>query len=148
VPEEAKILTSTRSMKKKSNGTFRARMDARGLQQIYGEHYDSTSIASPVANKVKIRCMFVLILMTFWMGELLDVKGAFLHGDFENGGSIYMEVTQGFEVYVLLVLLKTLYGLKQAEMAFWREILKAFKSMGNIRARWTHVFISSGGIMV
>jgi hypothetical protein len=28
---------------------------------------------------------------------LLDVEGAFLCGDFENGEKIYMEVPQGFE---------------------------------------------------
>jgi hypothetical protein len=68
------------------------------------------------------------------MGELLDVKGAFLHGDFENGERLYKEFSQGFEerftVYVILLLLETLYGLKQAAMAFWRELLKAFRSMG------------------
>jgi hypothetical protein len=45
-----------------------------------------------------------------------------------------MEVPQGFEywfaVYVVLLLLETLYGLKQVAMTFWRELLKAFRSMG------------------
>jgi hypothetical protein len=139
VPEGAKILTSTWAMNKKSNGTFRARMNARGFQKIDGEHYDSTSIASPVANEVTIRCMFVLMLMAYCMGELLDVKGAFLHGDFENGERLYMEVPQWFEewfaVYVVLLLLKTLYGLKQAAMVFWRELLKAFRSVGFDRSK-------------
>ena len=44
-----------------------------------------------------------------------------------------MEVPEGFEDYypgdVLLFLLKTIYGLKQAAMAFWRELLKAMRHM-------------------
>jgi hypothetical protein len=124
----------TWGMNNKSTGTFRARINARVLQHIDGEHYDSTSIASPVSNEVTIRCMFMLMLVEYWMGELLDVQGDFLHGNFKNGERLYMEVPQGveewFEVYVVFLLLKTLYGLKQASMEFWRELLKVFRSMG------------------
>jgi hypothetical protein len=95
VPEGGNILTSMWAMKKKSNGAFREKMNARGFQQIDCEHYDSTSIAYPVANEVTIGCMFVSMLMACWMGELLDVKGAFLHGNFMNGERLYMEVPQG-----------------------------------------------------
>jgi hypothetical protein len=87
--EGANILTSTWAMKKKSNGTFISRMNATGFQQIYGEHYDSTSIASPVANEFAIRCMFVLMLRACWMDELLDVKVGFLHGNFKNGEALH-----------------------------------------------------------
>jgi len=45
-----------------------------------------------------------------------------------------MEVPEGFEEYyppnVLLLLLQTIYGLKQAAMAFFRELKKAMDSMG------------------
>jgi hypothetical protein len=64
---------------------------------------------------------------------LLDVKGAFLCGNFENGEKIYMEVPQGFERFyaknTVLLLLKTIYGLKQAALAFWRQLLKPFCHM-------------------
>ena len=42
VPEDAKILTSTWAMKKKANGTFRARLNARGFEEIDGVHYDTS----------------------------------------------------------------------------------------------------------
>ena len=42
-----KIISSTWSMKKKSNGVFRARMVARGFEQIPGKHYDDQTKASP-----------------------------------------------------------------------------------------------------
>jgi hypothetical protein len=64
---------------------------------------------------------------------LLDVKGAFLCGTFQNGEQIYKELPKVFEPFypknAALLLLKTIYGLKQATLAFRREPLKAFKSM-------------------
>ena len=74
------------------------------------------------------------MLMANWCGELLDIKGAFLHGDFEDGKNVFMEVPEGFEkhydpMYYVLLLLQTIYGLKQSAMAFWRQLLKAFKDM-------------------
>jgi hypothetical protein len=45
-----------------------------------------------------------------------------------------MKVPQGFEkyynlMYYVLLLLQTLYGLKQSTMAFWKKLLQAFSSM-------------------
>jgi hypothetical protein len=45
-----------------------------------------------------------------------------------------MKVPQGFEkyydpMYYVLLLLQTLYGLKQSAMAFWKKLLQAFSSM-------------------
>jgi hypothetical protein len=98
LPVKAKILTSTWAMKKKSNRVFRARrINARGYEQIDGKHYDGHAISSPVTNDVTIRIVLVLMLMADWVGELLDVKGAFLHGDFEDGRNVYIEVPEGFQ---------------------------------------------------
>ena len=96
VPKGAKILTSTWAMKKKSNGKLRGRINARGFEQKDGEHYDSTSIASPVANDVTIRVVLVLMLLARWCSALKDIQGAFLHGEFWDGEVIYMEVPQCF----------------------------------------------------
>jgi len=125
LPEEAKIIDSTWVMKKKSNGTYRARMNARGFKQVEGQHFDVTSLAAPVTNDASLRIMFTLMLMAGWTAYIVDVKGAFLHGDFEDGEKIYMEVPKVFKkIYatiIVLLLLQTLYGLKQAAMAFWRN---------------------------
>jgi hypothetical protein len=44
-----------------------------------------------------------------------------------------MEVPAGFEgfygAYVLILLLQTIYRLKQAEMAYWRLLVKALTDM-------------------
>ena len=124
-----KIIDSTWACKKKSNGTLRARMNTRGYKQLEGEMYKSNSIAAPVTNDITIRVVLTLMLLAFCHGQIVDIKGAFLHGHFENGEIIHMSVPKGFKRYyprdVVLLLLKTLYGLKQAAMAFWRELLKA-----------------------
>jgi hypothetical protein len=149
IPVNAKVLTNTWAMKKKASGTFRARLNARGFEQIPGVHYDKTQISSPVVNEITIRMVLILICMARWHAMLLDVQGAFLCGVFARGEQIYMEIPQGFEKYypsnAVLLLLKTIYGLKQAALAFWRELLKALMSMrfGRSKAdpclyfRWT-----------
>ena len=72
--------------------------------------------------------------MAGWVGEVLDIQGAFLHGLFEDNEEHYIEVPEGFEKYYdpieyLLLLLRTIYGLKNAAIAFWKELVKCFKSM-------------------
>ena len=53
--------------------------------------------------------------MAGWVGEILNLQGTFLHGKFDNGKTIHMEVPKGFEkhydpTYYVLLLLKTIYG--------------------------------------
>jgi hypothetical protein len=64
------------------------------------------------------------MIMTNWQGQIVNVKGAFLHREFEEGTVIYMKVLHGFvKVYpddVVIKLKKCIYGLKQAPIAFWR----------------------------
>ena len=133
-------MTSTWAMKKKANGTYRARLNAQGFEQVDGVHYDSHSISAPVTNDATIRIVLVMMIMAKWCGELLDIKGAFLHGDFENGEDLCMEIPEGFEKHYdvnnfVLKLLQTIYGLKQAAMAFWRTLLQAFASMGYTKSQ-------------
>ncbi len=64
----------------------------------------------------------------------MDVKGAFPHGEFEDGEVIYMKVPHGFEKFypddVVLRLKKCIYRLKQAAMAFWHQLLLCMKNIG------------------
>jgi hypothetical protein len=89
IPQAVKIMTSTWAMKKKANGTFHARLNARGYEQVNAIHYDSHNISAPVTNDVTIRVVLTLMIMAGWTGEILDVKGAFLHGNFEKGKNMY-----------------------------------------------------------
>ena len=71
--------------------------------------------------------------------ELNDVKGAFPTGTFSKGEKLYMKVPKGFEKFypgdVVLLLLKIIYGLKQAAFEYWRALLKALKALQLIRSK-------------
>ena len=69
------FLDSKWVMKKKSNGTLRARLTARGFKQIDGEHYDSDDVSSPTINITSARVMFVLMVTMWRKGILIDVNG-------------------------------------------------------------------------
>eukprot|EP00979_Chaetoceros_neogracilis_P016407 scaffold7985_cov123-Chaetoceros_neogracile.AAC.1 len=85
-------------MKKKANGTYRARLNARGYEQVEGLHYDAANIAAPVTNEMSIRIVMVLALMAAWTAQIIDVKGAFLHGEFdENFEKVYLRPPKGFQ---------------------------------------------------
>jgi hypothetical protein len=73
--------------------------------------------------------------MAKFLMEVLDVKGAFLHGEFEEGEKIYMEIPQGFEKYYnplqyVWRLMMTMYGLKQAALAFWQKLVLTMAYVG------------------
>jgi hypothetical protein len=80
-----------------------------------------------------------LFVMTSWAAHLMDVHGAFLKGKFRDGEIMYMKVPQGFEKFypknVALLLLRTIYGLVQAALAFWRETVAAFAYIDYIRSK-------------
>ncbi len=79
------------------------------------------------------------MLLGGWAAHIVDVKGAFLKGKFENGKKIYMKIPEGMEKHYsstsVLLLKKTLYGLKQAAMQFWRLLLEIMKKMGHERSK-------------
>jgi len=102
IDPNAKVITTTWEIKKKANGTKRARINGRGYEQEAGVHYDPDNIASPVTNDMSIRIMMVLALMASWISWITDVKGAFLHGEFEeNDEPVYMEIPEGFEKNIM-----------------------------------------------
>jgi hypothetical protein len=74
VPTNAKVMSSTWAMKKKSNGTYRSRLNARGYEQVDGIHYDSSNISSPVTNDATIRIIMVLMIIFKWSAQLVDVE--------------------------------------------------------------------------
>ncbi len=110
LPPGTKIIDSVWAMKKKSNGTLRCRINTRGFKQVEGQHYDDTTISSPVTNSATIRNVLVLMVMADMIAHVVDVKGAFLQGNFEDGKNIHMKISKGFNkhfpVESILLLLK------------------------------------------
>ena len=125
VPNEAKVINTTLAMKKKANGTFHARVNARGFMQVPGEHYDRDSISSPITNEATIRVVYMLSIVFGWAHELIDVKCAFLCGDLQDKKLFYMKVS--FEKHygqdVVSKLMRTLYGLKHIHLRIGWQFL-------------------------
>ena len=133
LPMGSKILSSTWAMKKKANGKYQARLNTRGFEQLSGLHYFEDDTSSPTANDVTIRVLLVIMLMTNFMANIMDVKGAFLLGRFEKGEELFMEIPQGFEKYFskneVIKLLVPICRLKQAARAFCKELVAAARHM-------------------
>ncbi len=152
VPKEANIIDSTWAMKKKASGVYRARLAARGFKQKAGQSYDPHDIMSPVVGDIVFKMLMSMTLMAGWTAYVVDVKGAFLKPTFEDKHQVYMKVPKGFEKFfppdVYLLLLKTLYGTKQAAKRFWKYVLMLMQAMGFTRNKaelcvyykWTELY--------
>ena len=90
-------MTSTWACKNKPNGKFRARLYARWYEKVDGDHYERSPIASPITNYITIRVVMIRMPMENWYGDLIDSKGAFLMGKFDNNEIIYLRVLEGLK---------------------------------------------------
>ena len=67
------------------------------------------------------------------IAEVVDVKGAFLKGDIADGEEIHMKIPQGCEHHYkddeVLKLKSCFYGLKQAAMSCWGQLLKCMTNI-------------------
>ena len=124
VPDNAKVVTSTWEMKNKSTVIYQARLNACGFEQHDQDHYDGSKISAPVTKEATVHIVMTLMVLEVWSGQVFDMKGAFLHGEFKEGEEVYMGVPQVFkDLYppnVVSLLLKTIYGIKRAAMAYWK----------------------------
>jgi hypothetical protein len=79
-------------------------------------------MSSPVTNEATICVIMVLFIIFGWTAELVEVQGTFVCGAFEEGEQLCMKLLHRFEEFypvdMLIFLLKMLYVLKQAAMAF------------------------------
>jgi hypothetical protein len=133
IPPGTKLSDSTWANKLRADGLTRCRLAIRGFQQIDGVHSDASDKAAPVVCDVTIRVMLILAIMANRLAWIVDVEGAFLQGRFQNVEQIFMKIPDGFQKfylsYVMLKLLRTLYGLAQSAIQFWRECRMAMDAM-------------------
>jgi hypothetical protein len=138
LPKGTKVIDSTWACKKNSTEKLCGCLNAGGFKQVEGVHYNGTSTHAPVTNVGTIQILLILMIMANWQGEIVDMKGMFLHEEFEDSELIYMKVPRGFEKFypddVVLKLKKCIYGLKQSAMAFWHQLLLCMKSMGMMQS--------------
>jgi hypothetical protein len=93
--------------------------------------------------------MFVLAIMAGHSIHVVDVQGAFLNGEFENDEKIYMVIPKGFERFydpetTILLLVRTLYGLIQAAVAFGATSSWLSRRWGLSDLKQIHVSFLSG----
>jgi len=114
----------------KSNGRKKARLVAKGFSQIEGIDFDQ--IFSPVVRYESVRLLLAAAALEGWHIEGLDVKSAFLYGQLDE--EIYMEQPKGFKIHdqkqKVLCLCRAIYGLKQAALAWWKELLASMRKIG------------------
>jgi hypothetical protein len=117
--------------KLKDDGTidkYKARLCAKGFQQIPGLDYDETF--APVAQYKSLRTILAIAAQLDLNIHQLDVKSAFLNGKIDH--ELYMEQPDGYRdgTNRVCLLKKALYGLKQASRAWNSSIHTTLTSMG------------------
>ena len=126
----------------KSDGRKKARLVAKGFSQVEGIDYDK--IFSPVVQYETVRMMIVLGALKNWHISRLDVKTAFLYRELNE--ELYMEQPEGFKIpgqqNKVMHLKCTIYGLKQAALAWWRALDKSMAALGCTR------LVSDSGLFI
>ena len=142
IPSNAKIMSTTWAMKQKASGQLRGRLNARGYEQLEGQHYYAHLIAATVTNPNTIRILLILMCMNpKWNAEIVNIEGAFLQGEFKNGEEMYIDVPDGMEKFygsqkdVVLKLNVPIYGTKQAASCFYKQLVKKTKDRGYKRSK-------------
>ena len=108
---------------------YKARLVARGFEQIYGE--DFTDTYAPTLGMSSLRLLLAYAAANCLEVHHLDVKTAFLHSKIDE--LIYLQPPEGFTVATagnILQLKKSLYGLKQAPHLWNKELKNYLTSIG------------------
>jgi len=114
----------------KSDSRKKARLVAKGFSQVEGIDFDQ--IFSLVVRYKSVCLLLATAALEQWHIEGLDVKSAFLYRHLDE--EIYMEQPEGFKIHgqeqKVLRLCRAIYGLKQAALAWWKELLASMRKMG------------------
>ena len=109
---------------------YKARLVAKGYQQIPGVDYGDTS--APVAGATAFRMLVCIALLKDWKTYSWDVDAAFLHGELDR--KIYMRPPSGYvhkdTAGKVILLRRTIYGLKQAAAEWWTLLSRTFIELG------------------
>ena len=111
------------------NGHKHAHLVPKGFSQVEG--VDFNKIFSPVVRFETVQLMLALATLENWHIESLDVHSTYLYGKLIK--EIYMKQPEGFRVpgqeHKVLCLLRALYSLKQARLAWWKTLNDSMKEL-------------------
>ena len=120
LPKDRKGIGTKWVFKIKKNGTYRARLVAKGYNQIAG--FDFQHSFAPVTNKLTLQLFLITMLRKGLYCEIADVQTAFLHRNLEE--ELFLILPDGYREYKkklgetvkgkYLKLRKSIYGLVQA----------------------------------
>ena len=109
---------------------LKARFCCRGDRQIDGIDFDSNDIFSPVINWNTVRLMLILSLILGLETKQVDYTAAFVHAPIGNK-EVYCQMPRGFsQPGKVLKLKKSLYGLRQSPINFFRFIKSKLEGIG------------------
>jgi len=113
IPKNAHIIDTKWVFTKKENNKRKARLVARGFQQVPGEDFIETY--SPTIQADSLRLTVAIAAINNWKLRQMDIKAAYLNAELEEKN--YIKIPEGDKNYKdknKFWLLKALYGLKQA----------------------------------
>lgn len=121
----------------------KVRLVARGFTQVSGVDYHDAHLYAPVVRLESFRTLISIAALFDFDLRQFDVSVAYLHGDID--GEVYMEPPPGYGTKgTVWLLLKGLYGLKQAGR-IWHERLKAdMNELGFVQCPRDHAVLCIG----
>jgi len=123
-----KILSGKWVYKIKNDGTYKSRWVIRGFEQQLNP-WDETRAA--VVQGTTTRILLALAAKHDWDIEVIDVDNAFLNGVVPEHREIYLQMPTGYsKPGTVCKLQKTLYGLKEAALAWYITLRDALEELG------------------
>lgn len=134
-PTYKKIIAVKWIYRIKSNGKYKARVVAKGFQQVYSENEE---IYSPVARMTTLKILFSIACLNGWEIEQMDVETAFLNGNIKS--EVYIYPPDGYEkeegkVYLLK---KSLYGLRESPRDWYECFHKYMEEINMKRSKYDY----------
>lgn len=119
----------------KSSGIYKARVVAKGFQQMYEENEE---IYSPVARMTTLKVLLSTACARGWKIEQMDVETAFLNGTIKS--EVYIYPPDGYEIQPNKVyrLKKALYGLRESPRDWYDCIHNFFCSINFKRSAYDY----------
>ena len=144
------IIESTWAFKKKrypDGGLkkLKARFCVRGDQQVDG--VDVFETYAPVVAWITVRLLLILSMVLNLQTQQVDYTNAFCQAPLEQ--TVFVELPAGFKVpNKVLLLQKSVYGLKQSPLNFYKHLRGGLESRGFEKSAHDDCLFTNGTVMI